>query len=48
MWKTKHFQSKAEAMKWINSHNIQWQQIFVENKPFSIEWRKLKPIRNPR
>lgn len=48
MWKTKHFKSKAEAMKWIEARSIQWQQIFVNNKPYSIEYRKLVKPRNPR
>jgi|GEM_PF-2314701 len=48
MWKTKNFKSEVEAMKWIENRSIQWKQIFVENQPFSIEWKKLQPIRCPR
>ena len=48
MWKIKHFKSKAEAEKWIEKHDVQWNQIFVENKPFSIEYKKLQQIRPPR
>lgn len=48
MWNVKHFRSREFAQKWVNSHAVEWYQIFVENKAFSISYRKLKPIRMPR
>lgn len=44
MWEIKHFKSETEAMKWIDEHDVQWQCIFVENQPFSIEYKPLKII----
>ena len=47
-WQVKHFVSEKAAMDWINRRGCQWQRVFVANEPFSIEWRPLKEIREPR
>lgn len=48
MWNVKHFRSTDVGMQWVNSHAVEWYQIFCENKSFSIMYRKLKPIRMAR
>lgn len=46
MWKVKYFQSSLEFCNWINAHGhkYQYEQIFVNNVPFAIEYRELKKI----
>jgi hypothetical protein len=47
MWQTKTFKTKEAMQKFIDSHNIQWNVVFI-NCPkvmrYAIEYRKLKVI----
>ena len=41
MWKVKTFKTKEAMQTFINNGGIQWNEVFINNKPFSIEYRKL-------
>jgi len=43
MWKTKEFKTKDAMNKFITTHKIQWQEIFINNG-YCIEYRFLKII----
>lgn len=44
MWKVRHFRSSDAAMAFIATRNIQWERIFVENKPYSIIYKPIRVI----
>jgi hypothetical protein len=46
MWKVKKFKTKELADKWLenNGHKVQWEQIFVNNVPFAINYRLLRKV----
>lgn len=46
MWTTKYFKTLAAMQAWIaaNQHRVQWTRIFVNNKPYALEYRKLRII----
>lgn len=45
MWDTKVFKTKESMVKWLvaNDHNIQWQEIFINNA-YGVEFRKLRKV----
>ena len=46
MWKIKHFKTLKAFEKWIETegHKYQWEQLFVNNKEYSVEYRRLTLI----
>lgn len=46
MWQTRKFRTIEAGRKWLakNGHRIQWQEIFINNVPFAIEYRRLRVI----
>lgn len=44
MWLIKKFKSKEKFDKWIKGKNIEYNQIFLNNVPYAIEYRKLISI----
>ena len=44
MWQIKTFKTKEEMQKFINTHAIAYQQIFINNIPYAIEYKPLKKL----
>ena len=46
MWQIKRFKTLEAGKAWIEAHGhkIQWNQVFIENVPFAVEYRKLRVI----
>lgn len=42
MWKIKTFKTKEAMNKFIHTHRIAYQQIYVNNVPYAIEYKPLK------
>lgn len=45
MWQTKLFKTRQAMENWLanNSHNVQWEEIFVNNG-YGLTYRKLRTI----
>lgn len=41
MWKTKTFKTREAMQAFINKGGIQYQEVFINNIPYAIEYRKL-------
>ena len=48
MWTVKHFKSVEAAREWAESRPVQWYWIYCNNKPASIEYRRLVSLGMPR
>lgn len=46
MWQVKKFRTILAGRRWIkrNEHRIQWQEVFVNNVPFAVEYRQLRTV----
>ena len=44
MWTIKTFKTKEQMTTFLNSHQIQWQEVFINNVPYAIEYRLLKEV----
>jgi hypothetical protein len=44
MWQTKTFKTREAMEAFIKKGGIQWQEVFINNKPFAIEYRKLRRV----
>ena len=44
MWKIKTFKTYESMRKFIQFHKIQYIQIFINNVPFAIEYKKLRRV----
>jgi hypothetical protein len=42
-WRVKRFDSASDGRMWIlaNAHRIRWNEVFIENVPFAVEYRQL-------
>jgi len=45
-WRVKHFKTLEQFNAWTerNAHRIQWTRIWVNNREYSIEYRRLRVI----
>jgi len=41
VWKLKKFKSREAMQTFINKGGIQWQEVFINNVAYAIEYRKL-------
>ena len=39
MWQIKEFQTLEEMERFIRDNDIQYEQIFIDNVPYSIEYK---------
>ena len=44
MWKIKTFQTKEQMNKFIYAHKIAYNQIYLNNVPYAIEYKSLIKI----
>ena len=44
MWKVKTFKTREAMLAFINKGGIQWHEVFINNIPYAIEYRKLIKI----
>lgn len=40
MWTIKTFKTKEQMITFVNSRKIQWQEVFINNVPYAIEYKK--------
>jgi hypothetical protein len=46
MWQTKKFKSRDDMKAWLRKMEgkIQWQEVFINNCPAAVEYRKLRKV----
>lgn len=44
MWKIKTFKTKKTMAQFIKRHNIVWNEIFLNNIAYAIEYKPLKKL----
>ena len=44
MWKIKTFKTKEQMTAFVNRHQIQWQEVFINNVPYAIEYKEIKKL----
>ena len=45
MWKIKTFKTKEAMDKFIRTHRIAYQQIYINNVAYAIEYKSLKEVK---
>lgn len=45
MWKIKTFKTKEQMAAFVNSRQIQWQEVFINNVPYAIEYKEIKKLK---
>jgi len=44
MWQIKTFKTQEQMQQFINTHRIAYSQIYIENVPYAIEYKRLTEI----
>jgi len=44
MWQIKKFKTYEKMIEFIETHKIQYNQVFINNVPFAIEYKKLRRV----